>query len=108
MLPVRCFHVLVHAKLDWIGATRDAPGPDVRELAGFYCHRYVLASNETEAEQKAFCRVRANLDGQTGWLSDGAARLELEAEEVQVASMGKLVRPDNRGHSFYCKSEGMR
>lgn len=68
---------------------------------GFYCHRYVLAADETAAAQVAFRRVMRNLDGQTRWISDGLATVELEAERVTTAAIHKLLKPDNRGHSFY-------
>jgi len=58
----------------------------------------VLALNEAAASEKAFRRVRDNLKGLLG---DGAATVELEAEEVAIAPMHKLLKPDNRGHTFY-------
>jgi hypothetical protein len=61
----------------------------------------VLAPNELEASEKAFRRVRDNLDRKTGWFSRGMARLTLEAEEIAVAPMHKLLKPDNRGHTFF-------
>jgi hypothetical protein len=36
-----------------------------------------------------------------GWLRDGLATVELEAEEIATAPMHKLLKPDNRGHTFY-------
>ena len=95
-----CFHVLVHGALQWHAETRDADEGAFRP-AGFYCHRFVLAATREEAAAKAFRRVRENLDRKFGWLSAGAAVLELEAEKVSVAPMHKLLVPDNRGHSFY-------
>jgi hypothetical protein len=97
---MHCFYVLVHGALQWQVATGDAGEGGVLPK-GFYCHRFVLAATPEEAETKAFRRVRANLDRQTGWLSAGTAVLELEAEEVSVAPMHKLLVPDNRGHTFY-------
>jgi hypothetical protein len=49
----------------------------------------------------ALRRVRENIENQVDWLDAGLAALELEAEEVSVAPMYKLVKPDNRGHTFY-------
>jgi hypothetical protein len=68
---------------------------------GFYCHRYVLAADQRQAIARAFERVRANLDNQMRWLRDGLATVDLEAEEVAPAPMHKLLKPDNRGHTFY-------
>lgn len=91
---MRCFYVLVHGKLDWsAGHAHEADQPN-----GFYCHRYVLAQTELDATEKAFRRVQRNLDD---WLRDRLARLTLEAEEVAVAPMYKLLKPENRGHAFY-------
>jgi hypothetical protein len=96
---MRCFYVLVHGKLTWgvdrLGSSEgDAP-------AGFYCHRYILAQTEADAMEKAFGRVRDNLDAQTSWLREGLARLVMDAEELAVAPMYNLLKPENRGHTFY-------
>lgn len=99
---MRCFYVLVHGTLSWraeLAATKSAL-VETRPL-GFYCHRYVLASNEGEAAAVAIRRVRENLEKQTGWIGAGLAALELEAEELTIAPMHKLLKPDNRGHTFY-------
>jgi hypothetical protein len=101
MLPqMQCFHILVHGVLKW-NAESNGPDDDREKPAGFYCHRYVLASTEEEAAARAFRRVRDNLDKQTAWLRQGLATLNLEAEEATVAPMSKLLKPDNRGHTFY-------
>lgn len=97
ILDMRCYYVLVHGKLKWRAGMPDTNDSEVRP-AGFYCHRYVLASGEEEAAAKAFRRVRANLGD---WLQDDVAILNLEVEEVSVAPIHKLMKPDNRGHSFY-------
>jgi len=99
---MRCFYVLVHGRLRW----RAEPAPTETDAAatrplGFYCHRYVLASGEAQAEAAAFRRVRENLEKQTGWVGAGLAVLDLEAEELTMAPMHKLLRSDNRGHTFY-------
>ena len=53
---MRCFYVLVHGSLEW-----DCE-PEIDEEffrpAGFYCHRYVLASGFKHAAEKALRRVR--------------------------------------------------
>lgn len=98
---MRSYFILVHGKLQWTtdGSAADEFG--VMKPAGFYCHRYVLADDQVQAIARAFERVRANLDSQTGWLRDGLATVELEAEEVKPAPMHKLLKPDNRRHTFY-------
>jgi hypothetical protein len=98
---MRCFYVLVHGRLNW--RRPPSPGDAAADAppGGFYCHRYVLSSCEDDAAKAAFQRVRENLDRQTGWISAGAATLELEAEEVVRAPMHKLLKRDNRGHAFY-------
>ncbi len=68
---------------------------------GFFCHHYVLASDQEVARASAFSRVQSNLEKQTGWISGGLADLDLNAEEVTPAPMHKLLKPDNRGHTFY-------
>jgi hypothetical protein len=98
---VRCYYVLVHAKLNWVTEQSGTDVGDATKPGGFLCHRYVLAGDEAKAAKTAFQRVRANLDDQTGWLRDGLATMELQAEEVATAPMHKLLKPDNRGHTFY-------
>ena len=97
---MRCFYVLVHGRLSWLVEPTELQG-DVDQPVGFYCHRYILASNPKDAIQRAFGDVSNNLDGQTGWLRDHAAELKLEAEEVSRASLLKAFLPVNRGHTFY-------
>ena len=96
---MRCFYVLVHGSLEW-----DCE-PEIDEEffrpAGFYCHRYVLASGFKHAAEKALRRVRKNFEKQTGWLAEGRANLTLEAQELTLAPMHKLLRRGNRGQSFY-------
>lgn len=96
---MRCFYVLVHGKLEW-----DCE-PDVDDdffrPAGFYCHRYVLAKGFEDAAEKAFRRVRKNLEKQTGWLGQGLAKLTLEAEELKPAPIHKLLRRGRRVRDFY-------
>jgi hypothetical protein len=102
--PMRCFYVLVHGKLNW--RSEPIPGddePGALRPRGFYCHRYVLARDTEEAQSKAFRRVRENLERQTGWLSLGLATLYMEAEELTLAPMHKVLTPDNKGHTFYEK-----
>lgn len=96
---MRCFYVLVHGSLDW-----DCE-PEVDEEnfrpAGFYCHRYVLASGYQQAAEKAFRRIRKNLEKQTGWLGKGQAKLTLEATELFPAPMRKLLKRGDRERRFY-------
>jgi hypothetical protein len=101
---MRCFYVLVHGTLDW--RPDRSPKDELGEgkPVGFYCHRYVLATNEASAIEIAFSRVRANLDRKLGWLRDGLATVELEAEEVEPAPMRKLLKRDNLGHTFYTET----
>ena len=94
---MRCFYVLVHGKLEWASEPIEA---DVLQPAGFYCYRYVLASGYEDAAEKACNRVRKNLEKQTGWLERGAAKLTLEAEELEQAPVHKLLER-NAGHAFY-------
>ena len=96
---MRCFYVRVHGSLEWQSDRLE--DDESFTPAGFYCHRYVLASGYKEAAEKAFRRVRKNLEKQTGWMKRGLANLTLEAEELIPAPMHKLLRRDNRGHSFY-------
>ncbi|HEX7694922.1 MAG TPA: hypothetical protein VF409_10555 [Sphingomonas sp.] len=69
--------------------------------AGFWCHRYVLAEDNEMAKNKAFQRVLHNLDSEFGWLSAGTALVNLNAEEVSHAPFYKVLKPDNKGHTFY-------
>lgn len=96
---MRCFYVRVHGSLEW--HSDHLEDGESFAPAGFYCHRYVLASGYKEAAERAFRRVRKNLEKQTGWFGRGLAKLTLEAEELTPAPMRKLLRRDNRGHLFY-------
>jgi hypothetical protein len=95
---MRCYYILIHGKLDWQG-TPQGDG-EVSQPIGFYCHRYLLASNKPEAAEKAFRRVRANLND---WLGEGGPKLDLGAEEIAEAPIYKLLLPENRGHTFYAE-----
>jgi hypothetical protein len=96
---LRCFYVLVHGTLDW--HSDHAEDEENFTPAGFYCHRYVFASGFEEAAEKAFRRVRKNLERQTGWIGRGLAKLTLEAEELTPAPMRNLLKRGNRGQKFY-------
>lgn len=98
---MRCFYVLVHGRLEWRANIPISDSLAATKPRGMYCHRYVLSADAESAKTKAFERVRNNLDQEMGWLSKGWATLALEADAVVQASMLKLVRPDNRGHTFY-------
>lgn len=98
---MRCYYVLVHGTLGWVPGRSASHEFGAMKPAGFSCHRYVLASSEAAAIDTAFNRVRANLDREMGWLREGLATVELDAEEVAAAPIYKLLRPDNRGHTFY-------
>lgn len=100
---MRCFYVFVHGELSW---KVPPPSENVSQPRGFYCHRYVLATDERRATDHAFARVRSNLDRYGRWLSNGNAILTLEAEEVHEAPFYKLLKPDNRGHTFYEEDDG--
>jgi len=99
---MKCYYVLVHGRLNW-NTTSSPPdgGGETFQPAGFYCHRYVLASTIHNAQEAAFRRVRENLDRQTGWITAEAVKLELDAEETASAPIYQLLKPDNRGHTFY-------
>lgn len=96
---MRCFYVLIHGQLAWLG---DPSTPaDIGKPEGFYCDRFILASSEGKAAEKALRRVRDNLDDRTGWLRQGLAQLTLEVDEIESAPISKLLAPENRGHTFY-------
>ena len=95
---MRCYYILVHGKLDWHGVPKD--DDEVSQPMGFFCHRYLLASSELDAAEKAFRRVRSNL---RDWLGEGGPKLDLDAEEVSEAPIYKLLLPENRAHSFYAE-----
>ena len=98
---MRCYYVFVHGRFDWLPELSAIEDVGAIKPAGFYCHRYVLAASEAAAVETAFRRVRQNLNSKAGWLRDGSATLDLEAEEVAIAGVHKLLMPDNRGHTFY-------
>jgi len=107
---MRSFYVLVHGSLDW--PADHIENEEAFTPAGFYCHRYVLASGYEDAAEKAFRRVRKSLEKQTGWMEQGLAKLTLEAVELTPAPLRKLLRRANRRHRFYdgegsdaCESE---
>lgn len=98
---MRCYYVLVHGKLDWATESILSDEFGATKPTGFYCHRYVLALDKGEARATALRRVQRNFENQFSWLRDGLATVHLEAEEVDSAQMRKLLKPDNRGHTFY-------
>lgn len=99
---MQCYYVVVHGRLEWFAAaTSNDDVGDTWQPLGFYCHRFVLASSTSSAQDTAFRRVRDNLDRQTGWLSSNQVKLELNAEQATPAPFSRLLKPDNRGHIFY-------
>lgn len=66
----------------------------------------MFAADERRAAEIAFKRVRSNLSGGGSWLSNGDALLTLKAEEIRAAPFYKLLKPDNRGHTFYEDGDG--
>lgn len=102
---MRCYYVLVHGSLDWLGDRTAQDEMGSARPVGFYCHRYLLAADEAEATKTAFQRVLTNLDTKMGWVRDGLATVELEAEEVNPAPIYKLLKRENRGHTFYTEAE---
>jgi hypothetical protein len=103
---MRCFYVLVHGTLQWHPSKLATDVIRADRPDGFWCHRFVLAADEKGAVNKTFRRVTDNLDGEFGWLSSGAAKVALEATEVSVAPVHKLLKPDNKGHTFYGGGDG--
>ena len=99
LAKMNCYYVLINGKLKWDEAPLNTD-EDVFRPEGFYCHRYVMASSPKAAEETAFARVRDNLD-EDDWLKKSYASLTLEADEITVAPFYKLLKPENRGHSFY-------
>jgi hypothetical protein len=95
---MRCYYVLIHGKLNWALADADS---ELGRPDGFYCHRFVLARTGAHAAEKAFRRVRENLDRQTGWFHRGLAELTPEAGDLRLAPMHKLLMAENLGHTFY-------
>ena len=97
---MRCFYVLVHGRLTW---QTDAPSgnSETDRPTGFYCHRYVLASDAQVARELAFSPVAKNLEKRTGWIGAGLATVEFDAEELIPAPMHNVLKPDDRGHTFY-------
>lgn len=99
---MQCYYVLIHGRLEWCAASKsNDDGDDTSQPMGFYCHRYVLASSVSSAENSAFRRVRHNLERQTGWLTANQVKLELTAEEITPVPIFRLLKPENRGHIFY-------
>ena len=96
---MRCFYVRVHGSLEW--DCDPAVDEDCFRPGGFHCDRYVLAKGFEDAADKAFRRVRKNLEKQTGWLKQGLAKLTLEAEELKPAPLHKLLRHSRRVRDFY-------
>jgi hypothetical protein len=95
---MQCYYVFVNGEFDWKVAPFDE---EMWQPRGFYCHRFVLASNEQKAAQIAFERIRKNLERTAPWLTAGSASLRLEVDEICPAPFYKLLKPDNKGHTFY-------
>ena len=97
---LRCFRILLHGRLIWIGNAPALP-TDTAQPAGFICNYFVLASNQEAAIEKAGARVRRNFDKKTRWLREGKVGLSLEVEEVSQASLLRSLWPANQGFVFY-------
>jgi hypothetical protein len=98
---MNCYYILMHGQLKWHEPPpATVEGDDIFQPQGFYCHRYVLAPTPQAAQATAFEKVRRNLDKE-GWLTDNAVTLTLEADEVALAPIYKVLKPDNLGHTFY-------
>jgi hypothetical protein len=95
---MRCFFVLVDGRINWPEDAGALVGQSSERPAGFYCHRYVLASSPKAAENKAIQRVREDFERK--WIQRGAS-VELRVDEVSPAPLFKGFLPDNRGHTFY-------
>ena len=89
---MQCFYVLVHGTLRWSATEPATDEVGVNQPDGFWCHRYVLADDEERAEAKAFRRVLDNLDREFGWLSTGAALVNLNAEQVSNAPVSQATQ----------------
>jgi len=99
---MQCYYVVIHGRLEWAAAAPpNNDEGDTWQPLGFYCHRFVLASSISSAQDTAFRRVRDNLEWQTGWLNSNQVKLQLNAEQVTPAPFFRLLKPDNRGHIFY-------
>jgi hypothetical protein len=98
---MRCFYVLAHATIHWLTAYSGKHVNTVGQPEGFWCHRFVLAPDAEAANSAAFRRIKDNLERQFGWLSNGSATVDLEAADVSPAPLYKLLKPDNKGHTFY-------
>jgi hypothetical protein len=99
---MNCYYVLVHDRLNWSSLSAESDSLEgASRPAGFYAHHYVLASSVQIAQDAAFRRVRDNLDKATGRLSTSAAEVDLEAEEAVPAPIWHLLKPADRGHTFY-------
>ena len=96
---MRCFYVLVHGTLEWSPDQLD--DQELFTPAGFYCHRYVLASGYEDAAERAFRRIRKSLERQTGWMAQAGATLTLEAAELKPAPLHKLFRRGRKVSDFY-------
>lgn len=99
---MRCFHVPVEGRLTWLKTATDRWG--ATQPAGFFCTRYVFASDPETARRKAFERVRANIDKQFGWLANGIASVALDNDIIRIAPFWKALKPDNKGHTFYLEA----
>jgi hypothetical protein len=95
---MQCYYVFVHGEFNWQVAPADE---DAWQPLGFYCHRYVLASDERQAVEIAFARVRQNLHRKARRLTASDAGLHLQVDEICSAPFHKLLKPDNKGHTFY-------
>ena len=92
---MRCYYVLVHGTLTWHSENPADDEIGAKRPAGFYCHRYLLAADENDATARAFRRVNDNVEREFGWVSSGAASVDLEAEEVSTAPILNVLKPDN-------------
>jgi hypothetical protein len=95
---MRCFHVMVHGRMDTAGPERKQS-----QATPFFVNRWVLASNDEAAASRAFASVRRELK-RKGFDPDEVA---LEVEEISVASWATILQP-KQGFVFYEDEDDVR
>lgn len=96
VVAVHCFRVLIHGEFNRLVRLGAA---DV-ETRGFYTTRWVIAATKESAVRRAFRSAHVELEEWSD-IRDGLVAIDMEAEDVSLASWWRWFRGGGRGFAFY-------
>lgn len=97
---MRCYRVLVHGRICRADADPDGHS-ELVQPKGFYANRYVLAATEQGAANRALGLVRKDMADRDALVRAGKKQLSVSVVEVDRANIASILKPINKGYSFY-------